>query len=113
MIFCDNKGCGKESAVVIDKATKEVYCTECDKPITNVTVFAKNQLVSLGQVKRVVKSQKAFAVKCEPCQKEAPPELDRKTGNLICTFCKQEIKNISAPFKEMLKANLAGSKKQI
>jgi hypothetical protein len=100
-IFCDNKGCRKEMEPVLDKADGKVYCTECAKEVHNMTEFAKNQMVSLGQVKREQKQQKAFSVKCEACKKENPPTMTK--GKLYCVSCNTELTNLSAPFAQAIK----------
>lgn len=104
-VFCDQKGCRKEMFPVIDKQGK-VYCTECDAEISNVTQFMKNQMVSLGQVKREQKKQQAFSVKCNSCLKENPPVL--KKNELFCSSCGADMKHLPAPFahgiKEFLKS---------
>lgn len=105
-VFCDNKGCRKEVEPLLDKSDNKIYCPECNNVINNVTEFMKNQMVSLGQIKRQQKKQQAFSVKCISCQKENPPIL--KKGKLYCQICDTEITNLSAPFahsiKEFLKA---------
>jgi ribosomal protein L34E len=105
-IFCDQKGCRKEMEPALDKTDNKVYCTECGKEIHCVTEFAKNQMVSLGMVKRESKRQQAFSVRCNKCNKENPPTL--KKDRLHCAHCDAEIEGLSAPFalaiKEFLRA---------
>ena len=114
-LYCDNKkdiegnDCRKEMEPVIDKNTKIVYCSECGQPLKNqdaLTVFAKNQMIALGQVRIAEKKTQAFAVKCEHCSKEAKPKLSKNGKDLLCAYCNKEMKNISAPFAQMLKENL-------
>lgn len=118
---CEKKGCGKTIEPVIDKQTNKVYCT-CDEEheIKQLTDFAKRQLIGMNQVKTKQRQQKAFAVKCESCEREGTPLL--KTGirddkgrlqadQLICTFCKKELTNISQPFVQVLKENLKAQKR--
>lgn len=113
LVYCDNKSCKKEMEPVLDKNTKEVFCTECGKTINSVTEFAKNQMVSLGQVKRSDKKQQAFSVKCEACQKESPPKLVKDGSNtkLVCPMCEVELTNLSAPYANMVKQVLGAQRK--
>ncbi len=109
-IFCDQKGCRKEMSPVLDKADNKVYCTECDKEIANVTEFMKNQMVSLGQIKRQQKQQQAFSVKCIGCGKENPPVLKGK--DLVCSVCNHNMDHLSAPFALAIKDFLRVSPKK-
>lgn len=90
LICCDNKKCGKTTEALLDKQTNEVYCADpnCGLVINNVTSFAKTAMKSIGQYKKVVKSQEAFAVKCEVCLKMSRPKLTQ--GVLVCTGCGKE-----------------------
>ena len=108
LIYCDNKGCGKDQEPLLDVLTNEVHCVECGKTISSVTSFAKAQMKSLGQVKRNDNKGQAFAVKCSSCKKEAPPTV---IGEKIhCSICKIEMKDISAPFVQMIKMNTKAQK---
>ncbi len=40
LVQCDNKGCRKSSAAVIDLTDNQVYCTECDNPKNLLVSFA-------------------------------------------------------------------------
>lgn len=111
-IYCDNKGCMLEMEPVLDKAADKVYCTKCDKELSNITKFAKAQMVSLGQIRRRERVQKAFAVKCVKCLKEAPPKLDKGGKNLLCSSCEKPIENISAPFAHTIKQYIRTNKNQ-
>ena len=51
LVYCNNKGCGKEQEPLLDVSDNEAYCSECGGKV-NVTVFAKSQMKALGQVKR-------------------------------------------------------------
>ena len=109
--FCDNKGCRKEMAPVIDKATEIVYCTECGEPINTLTPFARRQLVSLGQVKKNEKRTQAWSVKCHECEKEGPPELDKAGDTLVCSYCKHELDKLSKPYAQVVKQNLQAQRR--
>jgi len=103
LICCDNKGCGKDQEPLLDVLTNDVHCSECGKVIKSVTSFAKAQMKSLGQVKRDEKKGQAFAVKCSSCKKESPATV--VAGKIHCGICKIEMKDLSAPFVQMIKMN--------
>jgi hypothetical protein len=107
--YCDNKGCGEYQAPLLDTETDEVICSECGKPINNLTKFAKTTLRTLGQVKRAVKSQKAFSVECPACKKSAPPVLG-PNREILCAHCKEEQTQIKGPYKHVLLQHLSGGK---
>lgn len=112
-IHCDNKGCGEHQAPNLDTDTNEVICSECGKPITNVTVFFKTQLKSFGQIVRSGKKQQAYTVQCKKCQKAGQPILDEKGIEILCSHCKEPFGDaLSRPFKsailEFLKASRNG-----
>lgn len=111
-IYCDNKGCMAEMEPLLDKAIDKVYCSKCNNEIKNITKFAKAQMVSLGQIKRKEQVQKAFAVKCIKCLKEAPPKLDRTGKSLICSSCDKPIENLSAPFAHTIRQYIKTNKNQ-
>ena len=104
MVYCNNKGCGKEQEPLLDVSDNEVYCSECGGNIKEVTVFAKTQMRSMGQIKRERRVQQAFAVACSPCKLAATPMLiDKK---LCCPKCKTEHTNISKPMIAAIKEYL-------
>jgi ribosomal protein L34E len=109
--FCDNKGCGKEMRPVVDKDTLIGYCTECGKPVNNVSIFMRRQLVANGQTRRTEKKKLAWSVKCNHCDQEGPPELDKAGNILICSFCGKELDKIARPFAQMIKVNLQAQKR--
>lgn len=105
--------CRREMEPVIDKNTGEVFC-ECGKKLTKqdtLTGFAKRQMVALGQVRKEETQKKAFSVTCESCKKNGAPILDSKGAKLLCASCKQELKNLNAPFAQMLRQNLRAQKR--
>lgn len=106
LICCDNKKCGQTTEALLDKETDEVYCAapNCGLPIKNVTPFAKSALRSMGQFKRLVKSQEAFAVKCEGCVKMSRPKLSQ--GVLVCPHCGKEHTSLQAPYAHAIKQYL-------
>lgn len=109
-VFCDNKGCRKECTPLLDKADNKVYCTECSYEITTVTSFMKNQMVSLGQVKRHEKKQMAFSVECKKCKKSNPPVMKKK--ELYCAECGASMKHLAAPFALTIKQFLSSQSKE-
>ena len=106
LICCDNKKCGQTTEALLDKETNEVYCAapECGKIIKSVTPFAKSAMRGMGQFKRTVKSQEAFAVKCEGCQKMSRPKLSQ--GSLVCPHCGKEHTTLQAPYAHAIKQYL-------
>lgn len=110
-LFCSNKGCFKDGEHVLDKATNEVICTYCAKPITGITDFTKRQMASLGQIRRNEQKKQAWAVKCDACKKEAPPMLDKTGKDLICSSCNKPLDKLAKPMAAMIKDNLRAQKK--
>lgn len=108
--FCDNKGCKKEMRPVVNKDTLEAYCTECGQTVNNISIFMRRQMRDQGQVQRNEKKRLAWSVKCNHCQKEGPPELN-KSGELVCSFCKKELDHLAKPFAQMIKLNLNAQKR--
>ncbi|HLG28222.1 MAG TPA: hypothetical protein VI423_10590 [Paenisporosarcina sp.] len=108
VICCDNKKCGKSQEPLLDKVTNEVFCSECGSVITNVTEFAKNSMRSLSQFKRTTKTQQAFAVKCNGCNKTAQPKLSKTTAamTLVCPHCGREHDGLQAPYAHAIKQYL-------
>ena len=103
--FCSNKECREEMQPEIDKKTKKVFCTECDKEIDSVDDFMKRQLISMGQVRRVKKESNSFSVKCEKCENMVKPVLG-KDRQIICPDSKcgfNMTNSLSAPFVQMLR----------
>lgn len=109
--FCDNDGCRKEMRPVVDKKTKEVFCTECGKTINSVSVFMKNQLIAFGQVRKDDKKQVPWAVRCHECKKEGPPVLDKSGKELICSFCGCKLTKLSRPFAQVIRENLQAQRR--
>lgn len=99
-IQCDNKGCGKYQEPKLNLETNDVECADCGQPIKSVTSFAKNQMKSLGQIKRAEQTQQAFSVQCANCKKSAPPVLSGK--DILCAICKKEL-SVSAPYAAILR----------
>jgi ribosomal protein L34E len=102
IIYCNQKGCGKDQEPSLDIETNEVICSECGKVITGITEFTKVQMKSMGQVKRNVGKRQAFSVKCQSCNKENPPLV--KKGKIFCSLCSLEITDLSPFFKQALLA---------
>lgn len=109
--FCDNKGCGKEMRPVANKISLIAYCTECGKPINNISIFMRRQMVSGDQIQRDEKKKLPWAVKCVDCKKEGPPELTKDGKQLVCSFCNKELTTLAKPFAEMIKVNLKAQRR--
>jgi hypothetical protein len=99
---CTNKGCGKMQEPYLDKKTDKVFCSECDKEITNVSYFAKVQMRSLNQYK--IKKNDSFSVKCDKCNYMGRPLLEQ--DDIVCSSCKKSLDKLSMTFKNMLKEKL-------
>jgi ribosomal protein L34E len=109
--FCDNKGCGKEMRPVVDKATLIAYCTECGKPVNNISIFMRRQMASSDQVRKDEKKKLPWSTKCQSCLKEGPPILDKTGSKLMCSFCGKELTSLAKPFAEMIKVNLKAQRR--
>lgn len=101
LMYCGNKDCGADNEPLLDLATDKVHCSKCGKEMPDVTSFAKVSMRSMGQVKREVKSQLAFAVLCDGCGVSVQPVL--LLNKLSCPRCKVEHKNIAAPYSHAIK----------
>ena len=88
LIYCTNKGCGREVEPLLNTQTNEVECTECGKVISTVTSFTKTQMKAMGQIKRVKQVRQAFATICKQCKVSAQPQL--KNNKLVCSECDTE-----------------------
>jgi len=111
MLNCSNKGCFKQNAHVLDKSTNKIICIDCGKEVTGITDFTKRQMVAVGQIRRNEQKKQAWAVKCEACQKEAPPVLDKAGKDLLCGSCNKVMDKLAKPFAQMIKENLRAQKK--
>lgn len=108
-IQCPNKGCGKIQAPYLDPQDDKVYCSLCEKEITNVTHFVKLQMKSLKQFKP--KSNKPFAVQCQYCGKNDRPKLVQ--NDIVCAKCNKPLDHLSEPFKIMLRDKLKTTDKDV
>jgi hypothetical protein len=109
MMVCNNKGCGKHQSPTLSVEDNKVYCAECDKEITNVNPFIKNQMKSMNQIKK--ENNKSFGIKCNNCGKEGRPKKDN--NNLICSFCSKELSQLSPIYKSMLIKMLGNIDKEL
>ena len=109
IVNCDNRGCMKPQAAKLNLLNDTVLCDECGGVITNITYFTKNTLKTLGQTTKHAENNDTYAVSCDKCEKKGTPLLDKT--KLICKSCKQELTNISAPFKLMLQSVLGNANK--
>lgn len=113
LIHCDiddketGQKCRKQMEPVIDKNTGELYC-ECGLKLNKqdvLTDFAKRQMVSLGQVLKQNKPKQAYSIKCNTCNQAQQPVIN-KSNKIVCSKCKNEFKDLSAPYANMLKQQL-------
>jgi uncharacterized Zn finger protein (UPF0148 family) len=86
----------------IDPKDDKVYCSICDKEITNITHFAKMQMKTLKQYKP--KTTTSFSIKCQSCNKEDRPKI--LNGEVVCSNCQKPLNHLSPMFKNMLKEKL-------
>jgi predicted nucleic acid-binding Zn ribbon protein len=109
--YCDNQECHQEMNPVVDKDTLVAYCTVCNKPINNVSVFMKRQLVYNGQVVKQEVKKSAWALKCPKCtQTGTPIEQD---GKLCCAFCKEPIPNVNPVSEKLIRQYLKSRKSEL
>lgn len=101
MMYCGNKGCGKDNEPVLDVATNIVYCTECNQEMPNVTIFTKRQMKASGQIRRDDKKNKAFAVKCNTCNKMTGPKVNAD-NTIACELCEAPLA-LSKPFEQIIR----------
>ena len=100
--------CKKENEPYIEKKTDKVFCDECREEIP-VNHFMKVQLKSVKQYG--TKKTSVFGVKCSSCSAEETPKEVKDT--FVCGACSKELKNLSEPFKIMLRLNLSKVGKDI
>jgi len=99
---CTNKGCGKTQEPYLDPKDDKVYCSLCDREISNISYFAKVQMKSLRQFKQ--KKNISYSIKCKKCEREGRPKI--VNDDVICAFCSKPLDHLSLPFKNMLKEKL-------
>jgi ribosomal protein L34E len=104
MMNCNNRGCGKNQVPTLDLKDNEVYCSECGKVIASVSQFTKTQMKSLGQTRKPPRP--AYSVRCDKCKQEALPKIDA-SDKLVCSWCGNLHKNISAPFALLIRNAIA------
>lgn len=108
VIYCNNKGCGKSQEPMLDKASNEVYCSECGGVMPGISQFTKTAMAGIGQLKRQVASKTAFAIKCAGCSRVEQPKV--KNSNLVCPMCGADHKGLVPAFAHAIKQFLSGAK---
>lgn len=98
-IQCPHKGCMKLQPAWLDPLDNKVYCSLCEKEISNINHFIKIQLKTLKQYKP--KKTIPFAVKCDACGKEDTPII--KNNNIVCSKCNDSLNKLTPIYKNMLK----------
>lgn len=101
-MVCMNKGCGKQMEPYLDPKDDKVYCSQCNRELSNITHFARIQMKSLRQFKP--KNTISFAVKCPKCGKEDRPKVVK--DDIVCVGCQKPLDHLSEPFKIMLREKL-------
>ena len=89
LIPCNNKGCLKSSAALLNTETMEVLCSECGQVISNISEPMKRTLKSFGQIVRNL-DKKAFVVACTQCNANRQVVIDN--DNTVCSVCGFSIK---------------------
>lgn len=107
--FCTNKGCGKIQEPFLDPQDNKVYCSLCDREITNLTPFVKTQMRANKQFRQ--KKAKPYAVKCAKCNAEDTPKV--LNNDIVCNACSKPMDNLSPIFKNMLKEKLKTLDKEL
>lgn len=109
VLYCTNKGCGKSQEPLLDKASNQVFCSECGGVMNDVSSFTKTAMASIGQIKRQTSLvTKAFAMKCASCNRVEQPKL--KNTKLVCSYCEVEHKGLSPIYAHSVKQFLTGAK---
>jgi hypothetical protein len=90
--------CRKERLLYIDKKTEVVFCSECETEFP-ASYYLKTQLKTLQQYKPKV--QVPFQIKCNSCNKEGTPVLDK--DKLICFNCRKQLQHLTEHFKLAVK----------
>jgi hypothetical protein len=110
MLNCSAKGCHSYDEHVLDLTTNTVKCIKCNATIPNVSHFTIQQLKSLKQTKKAVKS--AYAIRCGKCKIETLPKLDIN-NNLVCGACSDPSINVSKPFELLIREAIKTGNKDI
>ncbi len=106
MMNCTNKGCFKLQEPLLDLSDDKVYCGDCDKELTNISPFLKQQLKSSRQIRVGGSTSKAYTLACGLCKKECRPFIKNKS--IYCSACQKEMP-LSPSFKHMLLMKLKES----
>jgi len=102
-LTCNNKGCYKTTSdSLLDEATNEIICSECNQPITNISDFTKRSMKGLGLILKK-RGKPAFSVDCKKCGRRGQPIFKNKVP--CCFMCKEE-HALSDQFVKMLKEHL-------
>jgi len=97
-LSCNNKGCYKTTSdSLLDEQCGEVICSECGKPITNVSEFTKRSMVGLGKVSKK-QSKASFCVECRKCKRRGQPI--QKDGSFLCYYCNEKLE-LTRQFEKM------------
>lgn len=94
LITCSNKGCMKSNHALLNTETLEVICSECGKPIANISESMKRALKSFGQIVRT-NERKAFLMACRSCRANREVVLDQD-NNTVCKICHSPIQTTAA-----------------
>lgn len=98
LLQCQNKGCVQLNEAKLDMSTDQVICSECGKPIENISVFAKRTLKQVGQVIRT--SNSPWQKQCLKCN--VLRDLVVSGEEALCKVCRMPVK-VHASFVQALK----------
>lgn len=106
-LTCTNKGCYKTTSdSLLDNETNEVICSECGKPMKDISPFTKRAMIGLGKV-RSKYTEKAYSVECKKCTRVGQPV--EKDGKFVCFNCGEPLE-LTEYFVKMLKEHKAKPK---
>ena len=111
LLWCPNRGCGKNTEARLNTTDNEVYCQDCGGVIPNISSFTKTTLKTLKQTTSGSGSKEAYAMKCTGCGKSALPNFDAKKNEFSCPSCKAVIV-VGIGFKELIKAAIKAKEQE-
>ena len=85
LITCDNRGCLTQTNALLNVDTKEVMCTDCKRPIRNISETMKRVLSSSGQIVRD-EERRAFTMGCKNCNANRQVVLNDR-DDTVCSVC--------------------------
>ncbi len=103
-LTCSNTGCYKmTSDSLLDEESNQVICSECGKPIENISDFTKRSMRGMGKVVKTI-GKAAFCVTCKKCERRGQPSIE--DNKAVCFNCKEPLaltRQFENTFREFLK----------